>query len=174
MTVQITDYTPGGKPLSECLNPELLDTIQSIHGHGMLRMHASDRMIGHVQDEIVSRGYGLYVCERDVTPWEKEVGVDYIMGKGGDPIRDEDWHECISCHDSDHDIFEVFPVLGSLTESAKLGISNRMAELRAEAMAKQAAWEAEQAKNPPKQTYMITGCCIIDQSIERFERKIHL
>ncbi len=71
MTVETTDYTPDGKTLSQCSPVELLETMRTIDHHGMLRMHASNRLKCLIEDEVESRGLGVFEYRDDALPEER-------------------------------------------------------------------------------------------------------
>ncbi len=100
MTVETTDYTPGGKPLSKCTPRELLLTIEAIETHGMLRMHAQDRLMNRVSDEVESRKMGLY-CYRDDDSDPENKGLDWSIGERKAQLNTDDHHYAVSGHDVD-------------------------------------------------------------------------
>lgn len=160
MTVETTDYTPKGKKLSNCTHEELLHTVRAINSHGMLRMHAQERMLNYVQQEAAQRGYGLYEYN-DRTPWETKAGVRYSIAKGGQELKESDHHECIACQDNDREIFQVFNVAGPLTKEWKEKILKKMKELADKDDVYQAKWRAKEEKaGRGKSPGFITGCMI--------------
>lgn len=116
MTVETTDYTPGGKTLDDCTPRELLLTIRAIRGHGMLREHAAERLMNRIRDELESRDMGLYTYY-DHTPEER--GIIHSIGEmkaDGAPIEAEDHHCALLARSKDERTYRVFIVDGPLSK----------------------------------------------------------
>ncbi len=121
MTVTITDYTPGGKDLASCTPVELLKTVNAIDRHGALRMHASNRLMGEIQDECESRGLGLFDFEGDIGPGEE--GFLHAIGTYQPRLEHADHWHALTARDNDHER-HVFTIDGPLTPA-------KLAEIRA-------------------------------------------
>lgn len=94
MTVETTDYTPEGKALRHCTPAELLETINAIESHGMLRLHAQDRLMNRVLDEVHSRGLGLYEGNED-DDWDYAI----TAGSYGQSLPEDAHYHAVSARD---------------------------------------------------------------------------
>lgn len=108
MTVETTDYTPGEKSLSECTPAEILKTIVNIRRHGMLRMHAADRLMSRIHEHVEGRGMALYTYHDDGTDPD-DKGLVLSIGEQKQTLKTEDYHYAVLGMDTKHQyhIFEI-------------------------------------------------------------------
>jgi hypothetical protein len=114
MTVETTDYTPEGKTLSDCSPAELMHTVLAIRQHGMLRMHAAERLMNRINDELESRKLGLFTYEDNGTDPD-DKGMVHAIGPLQDTLRTDDHHHVILIRNVDRQ-YRVLTVNGPFSK----------------------------------------------------------